>query len=171
MREHPILFKTEMVRALLRDVDPKTQTRRANLKTKYVVGDRLWVKETAWWGFDGLDGVDFLGFVADDECPYCPQHPEAIRASHVYKVPSLFMRKGDSRILLEITALREERLQDITGQDAIAEGIERPLSPNEQTVNELAVWRYRELWESINGPGSWDENPVIKVITFRRLTP
>jgi hypothetical protein len=111
--------------------------------------------------------------------------------------PSIHMPRAASRILLEIVSLRVERLQDISEDDAIAEGIE----PN--WIGDLAAgpngfggqgwvpdcgWRhylnsddgdpaytpvasYRSLWESINGAGSWDANPWVWVVEFKRVTP
>jgi hypothetical protein len=86
-----------------------------------------------------------------------------------------------SRITLEITGVRVERLQDITNADCVAEGIE-PIG-DEQTIkgtgftvqagrlnDRYSTVRqlYSELWESINGPGAWNANPWVWVVEFRR---
>ncbi|MEQ1663215.1 MAG: hypothetical protein ABL877_11025 [Thiobacillus sp.] len=77
------------------------------------------------------------------------------------------MPRWASRILLEIVGVRVERLQDISEADAIAEGV-----GGDVTVTPcFAVERYRALWESINGPGSWDVNPWVWVVEFKRVTP
>lgn len=76
--------------------------------------------------------------------------------------PSIYMRRRMSRITLEVTDIRVERLQDITSQDAEAEGIrdEWPLVP-----------KYAELWNQTNGPDSWDANPWVWVVGFKMLIP
>lgn len=162
MKEHPILFKAEMVRALLNGI--KTQTRRTNLKTKYEVGDRLWVKET--WTDRDKDGdlievifrADGLEYSDGDGFLWEPKWKS-----------SLFMSRKQSRILLEITAIRLDPLQDISEEDAKAEGAEllHEYIPGKVGFNYRQA--YGGLWESINGPGSWNENPMVKVISFRRL--
>jgi hypothetical protein len=98
--------------------------------------------------------------------------------------PSIFMHRWASRITLDITAIRMERLQDISEADATAEGVEQMHIGNEPAC----VWRdyqlkgdthfactcaresYRTLWESINGRDSWAGNPWVWVISFRRAT-
>ena len=102
--------------------------------------------------------------------------------------PSIHMPRWASRITLEITRVRVERLQDMEGQapypgdsDALAEGVNRidhgrgdyhfsafRAEPHPKNWNDPAD-AFRELWESINGPGSWDANPWVWVIEFRRL--
>lgn len=98
--------------------------------------------------------------------------------------PSIFMPRGASRITLEVTDVRVERLQAITATDAIAEGIERGPEPAPH-MKVTAGWRdyarardlggvsgpvesYRSLWESINGGNSWTANPWVWVIKFNR---
>jgi hypothetical protein len=80
--------------------------------------------------------------------------------------PSIFMPRWASRILLEITAIRVERLQDISEADARAEGIAKNQCPDWH-----ALMDYQVLWESINGPGSWAANPWVWVVEFRRVQP
>lgn len=90
--------------------------------------------------------------------------------------PSIFMPRWASRITLEITDVRVERLQDISAADAQAEGI----VPDGDGGWHLADTRhymgdpissYASLWEYINGPDSWDLNPWVWVIEFRKVTP
>jgi hypothetical protein len=123
-------------------------------------GDRLWVKET-WCELD--DGVDRPIAYRADNWTECPSADGKWR-------PSIFMSRAASRITLEITAVRVERLQEISEADAKAEGcIVDPwhypcsLTPGKST--------YCTLWESINGPGSWEANPWVWVIEFRRIAP
>jgi hypothetical protein len=66
---------------------------------------------------------------------------------------------------LEVVSVRVERLQNISEDDALAEGItlvERGTSPVDQ---------FNKLWESINGPGSWEANPWVWVVEFKRIEP
>jgi hypothetical protein len=98
--------------------------------------------------------------------------------------PSIHMPHWASRLTLEITGVRVERLQDISEEDAQAEGIERVGGefsctpwrnyrigcPDEMRSHCSARSRsYMTLWESINGPGSWDANPWVWVIEFKRV--
>lgn len=97
--------------------------------------------------------------------------------------PSIHMPRLASRITLEIVSVRVERLKDISEEDAIAEGIEsfRPVPGDGDPVTryrnytEPAQWKwspiesYKTLWNSINGPESWDKNPWVWVIEFKLL--
>lgn len=80
--------------------------------------------------------------------------------------PSIHMPRWASRILLEVTAVRVERLQDISHDDACAEGIE-----SQKGGAAACIERYRDLWKSINGPDSWNANPWVWVVEFKRVTP
>jgi len=190
MKEKPILFSGPMVRAILdwrktqtrRRLKPQPGTRHDGtpihfgdegtfLKCPYgQTGDRLWVKET--FRFDGIDhrfGMaerrkDELSFRADMEADRsvndCPWRP------------SIFMPRWASRITLEITGVRVERLQEISEEDAKAEGCVQAFWPYERLqLGKARNYKagYRKLWESINGPGSWDANPWVWVIEFRRV--
>lgn len=102
--------------------------------------------------------------------------------------PSIHMPRWASRILLEIVSVRVERLQDISEADSIAEGINcYPFRPDdgfpicsgythETNDDRCMLWAtaklaYLKLWESINGPGSWDANPWVWVVEFKRVMP
>ena len=91
-----------------------------------------------------------------------------------------------SRITLEITAVRVERLQDISEEDAMAEGIRRVTKDGSlfkycvydkgdisstpwAEMPHTAVGAYAALWNSINGAGSWDANPWVWVIEFKKI--
>ena len=205
-----------MVRATLRDEDPKMQTRRvvkgdittigsmdylngqplegcrATLhQCPYgVPGDRLWVRE-AWRAaayYDRQPPREIGGhvtYVADET-------NGALPGSGRYR-HARFMPRWASRITLEITDVRVERLHEITEDDAYAEGIEfdawdqAPVTkkydekdawfqawdesmPNYvPAIDQLARASYRSLWESLNGAGSWALNPLVWVVSFRRL--
>lgn len=93
------------------------------------------------------------------------------------------MCRWASRITLEITGVRVERLQDISEADAVAEGVERTVTgdgwrrycadPEQEAAGltpcATAVDSYRSLWEQINGPGTWDANPWVWAVEFRRV--
>lgn len=80
--------------------------------------------------------------------------------------PSIHMPRTASRITLEITAVRVERLQDISERDAWAEGCEG--YDDDVTGGRSGYSEYAELWQSINGAGSWDANPWVWVVEFKR---
>jgi hypothetical protein len=177
VRERPILFSAPMVRAIL--AGTKTQTRRvakglalewlsegfepafvaddANRLCPYgQPGDRLWVRE-AWAKTHCLGHEMFVYRAEDNRTDY----------GGPWK-PSIHMPRGASRILLKIVSVRVERLQDISGNDCIAEGVWRVEDKALGRSGE-AVAAYRDLWEQINAPGSWDANPWVWVVEFRRV--
>lgn len=79
------------------------------------------------------------------------------------------MPRWASRITLEIVAVRVERLNDISEADAAAEGIEPMFLGDTDEMKRLgARVAFKSLWESINGAGSWEANPWVWVIEFRR---
>jgi hypothetical protein len=122
---------------------------------RWFVGDRLWVKET--WGFnpDHPSVPEFACFRAD------PGHEhDGIK----WKSP-IHMPRRASRITLEVTAVRFERLQAITDADALAEGIECAAEWREDNPPHIC---YSVLFDHINGPGTWLYNPWVTVIEFRR---
>jgi hypothetical protein len=140
-------------------------------------GDRLWVREA--WRTTGDDG-------RCDDMPPRDLQPHSVwyeangmapRDECTGKLrPSMFMPRWASRILLEVTGVRVERLQAISEADCWAEGIERSKeSPTQASTifSDYASPRtaYMHLWESINGPGSWDANPWVWAVSFRRLKP
>jgi hypothetical protein len=152
-------------------------------------GDRLWVRETfldtraMTGGLDDGPRMVPAYYRADDMHPY-----DAERMAKYGKkwTPSIHMPRWASRITLEITGVRVERLQEISEVDARAEGVDllrvdghemwRDYSVADED-NEghgycyTAVESYITLWESINGPGSWDANPWVWVINFKRIQP
>lgn len=139
------------------------------------VGDRLWVRETHSISIGGGPGtpddgtrlVRYRAGISDD-----------IAKTERWR-PSIFMPRWASRLTLEITAVRVERLQAISDGDALAEGIDIfedgagftiPLKngrPGPWQRNPVDA--YRNLWELINGPDSWAANPWVWVISFRRV--
>lgn len=241
IKTSPILFRAEMVRAILEG--RKTQTRRLvkpqpsehflptvgwyhptricngeyvpgkrtfgasdtteDYPSPYAIGNLLWVKET--WSTHNRDvgnvcGDDSVAFRADSVngiipglFANCRDLPEK---SFLWR-PSIFMPSVLSRITLEITGVRCERLQNITEADAKAENAEplmerlmvgreamrcpeadfhanlvqqgwTVLSPG---VAQRVSFRagFERLWKSIHGPESWEANPWVWVIEFRKL--
>ncbi|MFU5901821.1 hypothetical protein ACM7UC_22795 [Pseudomonas aeruginosa] len=170
-------------------------------------GDRLWVRET--WGVisntwdERGNMVDWTPdrpatpirdlpfgsgyysghaiYAADGPMEWAGDDDGGGESRSAWK-PSIHMPRAISRILLEITAVRVERLQDITDDQAEAEGVERP-----ENITNVDVWdgaerelfnamnqpraRFRRLWSDINGSESWDSNPWVWVVEFKRVTP
>lgn len=149
-------------------------------------GDRLWVRETWAWAGDN----DFVVYRAD--YPKCvPVGYENIPdVSEMRWKPSIHMFRKHSRILLEITSVRIERLQEISEADAFAEGIDEdgevfslaqnildnmgaapPGSSHDIPDSSPAKAEFKHLWDSINfSRASWDENPFVWVVGFKRVT-
>jgi hypothetical protein len=120
----------------------------------YKVGMTLWVRETFRLAHK-TESVAQLIYRADD--------PEVWGAK--WK-PSIFMPRRFSRIDLEITYVRCQRLQDITEEDAVAEGIGRWERSESDPCSDYAV-----LWDSINPQAPWASNPFVFAYTFRRVRP
>ncbi|HEJ7022435.1 TPA: hypothetical protein SMF52_003713 [Serratia marcescens] len=221
MKERPVIFNSEMVRAILNG--RKTQTRRVinpqptlsertgfnwkgaayGIGSTYrdtvrnfancfktcpfgQVGDRLWVRETfAVLGNEDGCPIDWNGnLIKGDEK----------QAARIYKAscwqepgnyglwsipdretqyegtwrPSIHMPRWASRIMLEITAVRVERLNDISEEDAKAEGVKAGVCPgHEHMMHQVA---FSELWQSIYGEESWRANPWVWVIEFKQVS-
>jgi hypothetical protein len=215
MTERPILFSGPMVRAILREIDPKTQTRRPikfdigeperlsnaaearpfkadqrmrdwdpkrvvtfwrdgrpfGMMFPWEVGSRLWVRETGWerpertprMMRDGADTWKRYYYDADG----LPQSDhEQFKEWGFKRRPSIFMPRWASRVTLEVTGVRVERLQVISSEDAEAEGVQcQPMSAKG------FVDYYRALWDSLNAKRGygWEKNPWVWVINFRRV--
>lgn len=203
MRERPILFSAPMVRALLEG--RKTQTRRVvkpqpeayadgagfawgkkcgggiEWMAKWcpygVPGDRLWVRETFSIStsvpisqMKGPLARRHLWFWADGN----PEDGDWTRPK-----PSIFLPRWGSRLLLEITEVRVERLQAITNVESQAEGVTHWKCGHPDCFDERGTpgmhfgprAAYMELWDSLNekrGYG-WDANPWVWVLEFKRV--
>lgn len=144
-------------------------------------GDRLWVKETFFaWGYwetrySGAKGRDEWHFVDDTDvrlgghryAASMSDNGSPARSAGVvrwWKRPALFMPQAASRITLEVTDVRVQRLKSISAPDAWDEGV--PGSPDVNPLHE-----FEELWETINGAGAWDANPWVWVVTFTKQQP
>ena len=195
MADRPILFSAPMVRAILvgrktqtrrvvkprRDRELGCELAACELagevnagdyrNAPWQPGDTLWVRESTIrveeHGYAGpvyvesdegracLDG----GLApSEDDCTEVEPHELRIR-------PSIHMPRWASRITLEVTGVRVERLQDISEADSLAEGVDR----TNTSIPGHAKKRYSQLWEQINGPDSWAANPWVWVIEFRRV--
>lgn len=137
-------------------------------------GDRLWVRQ-AWRAekrFDHLPPRDLprdcvIGLEAGRE-----QWPEPERFGKLR--PSMFMLRRHSPITLEIDEVRVERLQNISQADAMAEGA----PPSHPSIDKVSrefgyadfprSW-YAQLWDDINGPGAWADNPFVWIVKFHRI--
>lgn len=130
-------------------------------------GDRLWVRET-WKHIEGGAIYDASGGIIDAFDPETIYRADRPNRYGPWMSP-IHMPRWASRITLEITGVRVERLQDISEADAMAEGVSMP----DGTPTPPDFWSYqqefRHLWEQINGPGSWDADPWVWVIEFKRL--
>jgi hypothetical protein len=198
MKEHPILFNGPMVRALLEGA--KTQTRRLmNNQSDDDCGPLnvgLFNPTVIDSHGDEQPGDERFGaWTLDGECGWVSPYGQpgdrlwvretfaeltrgyAYRADPIWHVnawrwtPSIHMPRAASRIMLEITGIRVERLQDISEADALAEGSLIWSAEQDTPVRDLPEARlvYRQIWEQINGPSSWDQNPIVWVVEFNRV--
>jgi hypothetical protein len=220
MKERPILFSAQMVRAILEG--RKTQTRRAikSPSVKHPCFSLLSHDDVndVWWPYysdDGESSVTDYGLEQPIECPhgqpgdrlwvreafmyepadYCweasvsiPCRPEVTtyradadpngEAKGVGWKPSIHMPRNLSRIDLEIVGVRVERLNDISEADAKAEGVEladgfrdlwKGYAKGHHDIMHTAADSFASLWCSINGEGSWDANPWVWVVEFKRV--
>lgn len=151
----------------------------------YKVGDRLWVRETYCTVMGGPPfGLCF--YRADSESIVIETKYGTQYMSPDWKSP-MFMPKAMSRITLEVTNIRVERVQDITEDEAMAEGIEKDLDGWKDHTKRFAnhpeypafggmfrdilptaINSYKKLWDSINGKKHpWESNPWVFVYTFK----
>lgn len=206
VKERPILFSGEMVRAILDG--RKTQTRRA-VKGRKIPCDKghdpdlpdqrfMSVVQGGRWGFGAFGATEREALekcIHYGGCPYGKPRdrlwvretwmnsgrmdprvfyradPESGRLGERYQwKPSIHMKRVDSRITLEVTGVRVERVQEISPEDAIAEGAMHP----EASPAGLSARRvFGELWNSINAKRGfgWDVNPWVWVVEFKRIDP
>lgn len=168
-------------------------------------GDRLWVRET--WGFRGTVwhmgdehqtvSVEYRADSARREIqmphatrnewfPKQPEQPEGmdqweyndvLRAWWEKWRPSIHMPKWACRLWLEVISVKVERVQDITWQDALAEGVDAEHCCGGHECGcqglpaESPTYAFQALWDSIDLKHGWDTNPWVWVIEFKRETP
>ena len=130
-----------------------------------VGGDRLYVRET-WAAPHAYDHLPPRLIPTDARIHYAATED---RGGLLWR-PSIHMPRWASRITLEVTGVKVERLQNISEADAIAEGTPggHGAIPG-YSYNATPTEHYKWLWESINGPGSWDANPHVWCVSFKRL--
>lgn len=205
MKERPMIFNAEMVRAILDG--RKTQTRRImkvqpkdcprgghwwpsdkhrtmlhveealqNSEGIWAgivgdacpfgdVGDRLWVRET--WAEAGASAPDLKLYRANYP-EHVPSHYENVPPiDEIRWTPSIHMPRWASRITLEITGVRVERLNSISNESARAEGypVDREADGGD---SDPWLW-FRDLWDGIYPEQSFKHNPWVWVITFQRV--
>lgn len=190
--ERPIIFPTDMVKAI--PEGRKTQTRRVIKKPENYdnirqcdfccpygqVGDKLWIRETIaeWQGtvesvkngdLDEAEALEYIvykasakdwaGILKDRDYG----HPWNVR-------PSIFMPRWASRITLEITEIRVERLKEITWKDVLREGVGHSIAIEHPKW--MVTDMFQHVWDSINGKKyPWSSNPFVWVISFKPLPP
>jgi len=140
-------------------------------------GDRLWVRET--WARVGNCDPGYLTFGATYPDCLPPDLENIPSTSEIRWKPSIHMFRRDSRILLEITDVRVERLQDITEEQAKAEGVRLYTDHAElgdwwhvegiETYSADPRKSFELLWSSVGG--DWQANPWVWVVEFKRVTP
>lgn len=81
----------------------------------------------------------------------------------------MHMPRWASRITLEVTGVKVERLQVCSEADAIAEGCKGYNCPPDHNDDLSPLEEYRDLWDQINGPGAWEANPWVAAYTFRPI--
>lgn len=211
VKERPILFSGPMVRAILdgrktqtrRVIKPQPDFIRKSpfvpggleddhgygIKIKYEPGDRLWVRET-WAAISPDDSEDHsiddctIEYRADTDNPLpnnWPLEDKDDPACGRWR-PSIHLPRRFSRIALEITGVRVERVQDISEADALAEGIIKATKDGNLYKYGLENWPWRDwhlnyfdawnqLWESVHGPDAWQKNQWCWVVEFKRIRP
>jgi len=185
MTDRPIIFSGPMVRALLEG--HKTMTRRLSERASKPVlshegdaplrlsvpspwqkvrsGDRLWVREN-WQALSYGDYLPCkfppwdLRFAATDSLA----ESSAEVRGHMWR-PSIHMPRAASRLTLVVTAVKIERLQDISVGDIQAEGC--PVKPGADLLDDCSdIEWWMATWNRIHGPGAWDANPEVIALTF-----
>jgi hypothetical protein len=191
-KERPIIFSAPMVRAILGG--RKTQTRRvlspqphAGARWNQIVmdeyggwtdghgnplrrtygqpGDRLWVRET-WRTYGDRSLSECVGA---RDIQFAASSDEAALAIFKWRSP-IHMPRWAARITLQIVAVRIERLQAISEADAIAEGCPPVSLHSLDCASTPPSEHFRNLWREIHGPGTWDANPWVWVIEFKRVS-
>ncbi|WP_291163363.1 hypothetical protein [Gemmatimonas sp. UBA7669] len=193
MKERPILFSGQMVRAILdgrksmtrRVVKPPKRTdlrlRPNDIGCTVRDDGAIWHDAFGWlhcpygvpgdllWVRETFAPFSTGGAVYRADKPrFSPDAHEVVGGSWH---PSIYMPRWASRLTLRITDVRVERLQDISADDCRAEGhpTDWSRSPAPEVHDDAARDWYRDLWDSINGSGAWDANPWVWVVAFERV--
>jgi hypothetical protein len=192
MKEYPIIFNGEMVRAIL--AGTKTQTRRiikpqpfdlikswpanpkdgSEIKCPYgTVGDRLWVRENTralpcGTGIYSADHTD-IGEIRAGMCTFTDKG--LARWWSKRSCPSIHMPRWASRITLEIVDIRVQRLQEISVEDVYAEGLVASADGTWGPLGRIgSIYGFADVWDSINiKRAPWSINPWVWCVSFRRI--
>ena len=184
MTDRPIIFSAPMVQALIEG--RKTQTRRilkkgcpasrnlilpdgpnkGAVQLNYAPGNRLWVKETHARYPEG--DLCLPHYMADGPIPSISDRHDA---GLLIKYPAIFMPRWASRLTLAVTDVRVQRLQDITEDDAQAEGLVQAYE-GWATDTQGRCWgptardSFVQLFDSLHGTHAWGKNPWVVALTF-----
>jgi hypothetical protein len=188
-----------MVRALL--AGRKTQTRRVLKPQPTPAGDGLWHFHNRWGGISQAHEEALTSYIVDAAARYAVGDRLWVREAHcitarpdfdlpgaaVYRAdgdlplawkPSIHMPRWTSRLTLLVTGVKVERLQDISEEDARAEGVYPaavygsqvqswlPAEDLRETFHPTAKAAFQDLWGRINGPEAWVANPWVVAVTF-----
>lgn len=182
VRAYPIMFSPEMVEAIRNGY--KIQTRRIikpgrNPEMYGPKGSPLWVRER-WMVPSEFNDTKPSEIPKYTHCRYFTSEYNMVKSGwEAFKGskarPSIFMPFWASRVWLINCGYHRERLQDISELDAAAEGIEYiwdgwPMYRDyikKDFRHKSARYSFQSLWEKINGPGSWDENPEVIIMDFK----
>lgn len=153
---------------------------------KYKIGDLLWQRESGWVDNNFIRGLNDPNLYWKADFELYNEVTKVIIKEHCCFFPSMFMYKEFSRLKLIITNIRIEQVQEITNDDAIAEGIGfaasdshyayfgyrnylyNSKSPDHNTIGYGSPKRsYQSLWQLINGLKSWNDNPWVWVIEYK----
>lgn len=190
MKERPMLFNGDMVRAILSGA--KTQTRRP-VKPEWIPqiedfldtkenrrfqlnpfgypGDRLWIRESWAKIYDEEpfeEGSKFhFEYRADSSAKYPGNWPDdfGIDSECPKWRPSIHMPRAASRIALEVLDVHVERLQGISEKDCCADG------GYSNITRDLKKPKFQALWTSVYGESSWSSNPWVWAVSFKRISP
>lgn len=200
IKERPILFSGAMVRAILEGRKTVTRRIVKGMALEWLRpdgftpeftadprnelcpygkhGERLWVRESTEGFVSPCGSVELARYCADKapvlvtDCADPAFNGSVAHWSYPRDIrPSIHMKREQSRILLDITAVRIERLQDISEEQAEAEGVDflRHAPDADETLTPKQLFEC--LWCGINGDDSWNANPWVWVVEFKRVTP
>ena len=153
-------------------------------------GDRLWVRETWQYADWTEDGQPYVRLAADNTVRFCDGAGEGETLVDVWAElsdptnyaidnkaadrkwrPPIFMPRWASRITLEITGVRVERVRDISHADALAEGVADADEGSNLIKGSYAITNFANLWYTINSKRGygWDSNPYVWVVEFKKV--
>ncbi len=144
------------------------------IKSPFVPGMLLWVRETFDYAVEGARPVHGIKYRADGEFQYREEAKEKWPSDGKWK-PSIFMPRFASRSTLKVTEVRMQKIRDIQPGDILAEGISALETCREDCPGITGLYgAFAHLWDSINGARnggkySWEANPVVQAVTFKRV--